>query len=188
MASYSKRESFFEKAEHLWTIDGSGLHITRQGSTSHIHFASITRLRLSYAPTQLKANRYTCEVFVSNGARFEIDNMHFYGIGDFEDRSESYCAMVSDLLLHIAQDRPDFMVDIGSGAYWLLVGFLMAAYGAFLWVINVATEASWNISALVKLGIVLVTLPLLVAWLISARPRRARIDAVPPEAVPSPSS
>lgn len=186
MSSYSKRESFFEKAEHLWTVDDAGLHITRQGYTSHVRFSSIARLRLSYAPTQLKANRYTCEVFVSKGFKFEIDNMHFYGIGDFEDRSESYCAMVNDLLAHIAQERQDFMVYIGSGAYWLLVGFLMAAYGAFLWAINLATEASWNLSALVKLGIVVVTLPLLAAWLISARPRRVRIHAIPPEAMPSP--
>ena len=119
MPHYSKRESLLEKTERTWTVDEGGLRVSQPGRADvYAPFADIQRVRLTFAPTRLKPNRYACVVWLRNGLKLETDNMHFKGIANFEDRSDSYRAMLEDLLKGIAADRPGFMVNIGSGAYW----------------------------------------------------------------------
>jgi hypothetical protein len=47
-----------------------------------------------------------------------------------------------------------------------------------------ARDAIWSGPTIAKLAIVMIALPLLVTWIVRARPRKAQIDAVPEDALP----
>jgi len=183
MPRYSRRESLFEKAERAWTVDASSLHVSRPGRDGvAVRFADITRLRLSYAPTRLKPNRFACTVFARDGRTFSTDNMHFRGLADFEDRSDSYRAMVEALLDGISADRPEFKVDIGASGWWIVLVLLVAAYVAVAVLLMLA--GGWLMAAVIGLPGLAISLPLLLRWLKHTRPRIAPIGALPPDALP----
>jgi hypothetical protein len=66
----------------------------------------VSSVRLGFAPTRLKARRYVFALKFRGGARFEIDNFHYRGFADFEDRSMDYAAFVRAALRRIAVAAP----------------------------------------------------------------------------------
>ncbi|MBW8880071.1 MAG: hypothetical protein JF615_01230 [Asticcacaulis sp.] len=184
--TYSKRESLFEKGERSWTVSRRGLDIADgHGQVLHIDFPDITGVRLAFAPTRYKAWRYVVVVSVKGGARFEIDNGHFTGVADFENRSATFRPMVEALLDGIRAINGRFKVQIGavSAAYWLQLGLVFGAYALLVAVIVLIGDA-WPWPAVAKGVVLLVSLPLLLAWIRRARPRTVPISALPQDALP----
>lgn len=186
--TYSKRESILEKGLRSWTVTDDGLEVaTASGHVSHIAWSAITGLQLSFAPTQYKPWRYRAVVKVRDGGKFEIDNGHYVHIGDFEDRSADYRDMIEALIDGLAAAKPNFRVHVGAGSMsyfsqMLFVGLMFAFLAYILWITD--GGGAWAWPAVVKMGIVIASLPVLVAWAVLARPRTAPITAVPEQALP----
>ncbi|WP_140986312.1 hypothetical protein [Asticcacaulis tiandongensis] len=114
-ASHSKRESFRESHERLWCVMPQGLNIVDADARSlRIDYRDIESLRVAYAPTQLKLWRYVAEIRLKSGHSFVIDNGHFHGIGDFEERSDSFRQMLAALFSTLKQHNPDAVLVTGE--------------------------------------------------------------------------
>ncbi len=184
--TYSKRESLFEKGERAWRVTGDTLYVSNDsGHTTTIPLDTITGLRLAFAPTQLKPWRYLA-VVRTRTATFEIDNCHFLGIGNFENRSAAYRAMIEALVVALKMNGARFQVAIGATAasYVVQVAFVVLAAVILTCALIITSFSAWPWTAVVKIAIILVSLPLLIRWLVRARPRRAPLDTLPPSALP----
>lgn len=141
-ASHSKRESFRESHERLWRVMPEGLNIVDADARSlRIDYRDIESLRVAYAPTQLKLWRYVAEIRLKSGHSFVIDNGHFQGIGDFEERSDSFRQMLAALFSTLKQHNPDAVLVTGEHQtrHWgysiiLCLSLLLLAWVA--WVVS----------------------------------------------------
>ncbi|MFT4089121.1 MAG: hypothetical protein QM645_00220 [Asticcacaulis sp.] len=114
-ASHSKRESFREAHERLWRVMPQGLNIVDADARSlRIDYRDIESLRIAYAPTSLKLWRHVAEIRLKSGHSFVIDNGHFHGIGDFEERSDSFRHMLAALFDALKQHNPDAVLVTGE--------------------------------------------------------------------------
>jgi hypothetical protein len=179
--TYAKRENVFEKGEHVWRAEAETLVWTRPaGDSLTVLWADVTSIRAAFAPTKWKAWRHLIEIDTRQGQRLTIDNAHFKGVGDFEDRSASFTPFALACVARIAEAAPEAGGWLGAsrGAY---VGQLAFVFGmlALLIFVLVALPTSLGVVVIAKLVLIVVSLPTAIAWAIKARPRRA---AVTPEA------
>lgn len=175
---YAKRANAFVAGEDIWTVTPDALVRTAPGGeTSRLVWSTVTEVRVAYAPTRMKFGRYLISLRARGGERWTIDNQHFAGIGDFEDRSDRFSPFVLACIERIAALAPQATARIGSSsaAYWSQLIFVSAMFALLVMVILLLPGSlSWLI--LVKLGLILAMLPVLIRWIGRARPRRVSLD------------
>ncbi len=185
---YRKRRNLFEKDECEWRVEPDAL-VFRDAHQHEIRLAwrDVKAVRLAYAPTRAKTWRHVFVLTMKSGLQTEIDNAHFAGIGDFEDRSASYAPFVRAALARIKAEAPDAVVRVGSSplAYLVQAAFVLAAF-AGLAAVLLLLPVSFSGIVIVKLALIAAFLPMLWRWLKYARPRRASFDALPDDAFPAP--
>jgi|GEM_PF-1005908 len=177
--AYSKRETIFETTEHQWRVEPAALVWTRPGGESlTLLWRDVTAFRAAFAPTKWKAWRHLIEIRSRQGQRLTIDNGHIKGVGDFEDRSETFTPFALACLERIAAESPAAKGSIGasSGAYAAQLAFMVTGLGLALLVL-VALPAPLGALILVKLALIAISLPLALLWAVRARPRRAALTA-----------
>lgn len=188
--SYSTRRNFFEKAECEWRVEDDALVMhNADGSEMRCPWKDLRRVQLSFAPTQWKPWRYVFALYFWGFGRIEIDNAHFKGIGDFEDRSSSYVPFVREVLAKIAVAAPQTKVHAGYNTASYVFNVLIVAV-AFLGLVLVVFLLplpfdAWPAIAFVKLPIIAAMLPLFFSWLRRARPRDVAISDIPEDALPN---
>jgi hypothetical protein len=175
---YAKRANAFVAGEDVWTVTPNALVRTAPGgATSRLAWSQVTEVRVAYAPTRAKFGRYLISLGARSGDRWTIDNQHFAGIGNFEDRSDRFTPFVLACIERIAALAPQATARIGSSAaaYWIQLIFVSAVFALLVAVILLAPGSlSWLI--LVKLGLIVAMLPVLIRWIGRARPRRVSLD------------
>ncbi len=175
---YAKRVNAFVGGEDVWTVTPDALVRTSPGGgTSRLVWTTVTGVRVSYAPTRLKADRYLISLNAGGGERWTIDNLHFAGIGNFENRSDRFTPFVLACIERIATLAPQATAQVGStaAAYWSQLVFVSAVFVLLVTVILLMPGSlSWLI--LVKLGLIVAMLPVLFRWIGRARPRRVSLD------------
>lgn len=190
MASYSKRETAFDPGEQAWTVEPEGLRWSRaDGATLGMAWARVREVRLAWAPTGPKPWRYTLTLVSPTAGAWTIDNGHYRGVGDFEDRSERFNPFVLACVAHVSAANPAARARLGAGplAYWALIGFVAVAFAALAAALLLLPaplkEPHW-----LKLGIVATLLPAGALFAVKSRPRttaleveafRAALPAVP---------
>jgi hypothetical protein len=102
--------------------------------------------------------------------------MHFKGIAQFEDRSDTFFPLVRAVVagVHAANPNASFRAGEKPAYYAFLLAFVLVVYALLALVLFTlpVVPGNFTISILIKLGIILVSLPLLLSWGIHARPRR----------------
>src|SRR5690606_5098391 len=94
--------------EKVWSLRGDVLWIGEEGGAEvPVPLASLRKVRLAYAPTRFQTGRYHCHLYGGTSRLATIQNEHYVGIANFEDRSGSYLALVEALLRRTARIRPD---------------------------------------------------------------------------------
>lgn len=175
---YAKRANAFGAGEDVWTVEPDALAHTRPGGgTSRLAWTAVTGVRLAYGPTRMKTNRHTLTLTTRDGAAWAIDNMHFAGIGNFEDRSETFTPFVLACVERVAALSPDARARLGStaGAYWSQLLFVSVTFALLAAVILMLPFTfSWLIIA--KLVLIVAMLPVMFRWLGHARPRKIALD------------
>ncbi len=188
MTTYRKRENFFEKGEREWRVDPHALVLrTPEGIEMAYAWCDVTTVRLRYAPTRAKTGRYVFDVAFKNGVDWSIDNIHFAGLADFEDRSAAYTPFVHAALARIKAEAPTAKAYAGATplSYYGQSAFVLVAFAALAAVlITLPVLDGIPGVAIVKLLIVAATLPFLIKWLRTSYPRPIMIDAIPENALP----
>lgn len=178
MTAYAKRENVFEKAERVWTVGEDALVWRRPGrGAARMAWTEVAALAVAYAPTRLKADRHRLTLRAADGRAWTVDNMSFRGVGDFEDRSETFTPFALACVARVAAASPGAKARIGATAleYWGQLAFVGAMF-ALLAVVILALPVTFGGVFWVKLAVIAGMLPVLVRWIVAARPRTVALD------------
>lgn len=177
MIVYSKRENFFEKEARRWTVEAEGLRSQIPGyPDAIIPWTAVIEIRLTFAPTRAKTWRHKLTVR-SRSATWTIDNVHFKGVGNFEDRSEAFSAFVLACVEKVQDQAPDAVGRLGAAplAYWAQVLFVGAMF-SLLALVVISFPVNYSGLIWVKLGLIAIMLPVLFSFVVRSWPRRAPLD------------
>lgn len=177
LARVARRLTLFEKAPAVTSAFSWGIrHDTPSGAPLRLTWSDIAAVRLAFAPTRFKRNRYEFNLLDRRGrSMLEVDNIHFRGVADFVEQNADFNAFVIAVATHLPQNNPDARLYAGASAlsYGLQGGFALVALLVLLAVVlNLALPgAILSGLTLVKLGLIIVSLPLLLKWFVKARPQ-----------------
>lgn len=177
MIAYAKRENLFEKGEHRWTVEPEGLRQSfPQGGEIGLRWDRVREIRLTYAPTRFKTWRHKLTLVGPAGA-WVIDNVHFAGVGNFEDRTATFAPFVLACVERVAALAPGATARLGSAplADWAQLAFVAAAF-ALLALAVIALPVSFSGMVWVKLLLVAAMMPVLLNFVVRSRPRRIALD------------
>jgi len=186
---YRRRRSAMSRGEREWRVEDDAL-VTRGGSGRERRYpwTDFTGVRLCFSPTRQKPWRYVFELQRKQGQKIEIDNAHFLGVGAFEDRSESYTPFVRAALARLAATNFKARALIGETPkrYFFLTLVALLGLGALAYVLAAVRTPldTLPFASLVKLGIILLMLPIFWRWVIGAVPKGVALDAIPERALP----
>lgn len=174
---YRRRASLTETGEVLWRAFPDRLEQYGPDGTLRmtVPYRNVQAVRLAFAPGRFQTSRFLMEL---QGTRSQLvlSNMHFAGIGNFEDRSETFLPLVRTVVTGIAAANPAARFTAGErpAYYWLMLGFNAFAFGMLALLLLTLPIVPGNISAsvIIKGVVILFTLPLLFSWAVNARPRR----------------
>lgn len=178
-ASYGQRSSAFEDFERTWVVDAEGLRVTLTGRrASAWAWRDLRSIRLAWAPTRLKPWRREVAFDFGPADKVAFDNGHFAGLGDFEDRTPAFTAIVRAAIVNAREANPAVRFDLGaaSATYWAQLIFAAAAFAVLAFVIIALPLPFWPWTAIAKLLIVAVLIPPTLKWIRRARPRRATAE------------
>ncbi len=186
---YEKRNDLFRSEPHRWRVEDDGIHETVPGKPARlIRWEDVAEMRLQYAPTRFKTWRHVFSLRTAAGERLEIDNVHFRGAADFEDRSAGYAAFVREVLGRVASRFPKKRLSLGAAPLpyffqvaWMAVAFYFLAMVLLVFPLPVGSAA---LSVTIKLGVVAFFLPTVMRWAVRSFPRQVRVDDVPESAFP----
>jgi len=172
--------------EILWRLEGETLFQISEGLPPFpIPLAEVSAIRLHYSPTRFQTGRYRCELKGGRWSAVSIQNEHYRGVADFEDRSETYRALVL-ALLHRRAALGTGCRYLGGVSVWVwLLNAAILFGGLFLlgFVLFTLGSGSSEIVA-VKLMVVVVLLPFGIRWIIQNRPSTFDPGSVPKGLLP----
>lgn len=177
------------RGEREWRVEDEAL-VTRGGSGNvrRIKWSEIVSVRLYHDPTPQKPFRYMFELKPRDKVTIVIDNAHYVGPGQYEDRSDTYTPFVRAALGRLAERSPKAMALMGETPkryFFLLVLSLIGLCGLAYVLVAIPTPLDGlPYGALIKFGIVLAMLPLFWLWVLRAMPRGVPLDAIPERALP----
>lgn len=172
---YKRRESVLTSGETEWRANDEGL--TRRdpdGNEVALKWSDVHFVQVRYNPTSLKRWLHMTRI-VSTNALMVLDNSHFVGFGDFEDRSATYTPLMRKALERIAVAAPNADIRVGSDstAYVAQILLILVAFSALAFVIlTLPVPVPLTFSISVKLLIIATGLPFLWRWIKTNRPRK----------------
>ena len=173
MIAYARRENLFEKGERRWIVEDTGLRqCWPQGGELLLRWADVREIRLTYAPTRFKTWRHKLTLRGPAGA-WVIDNVHYAGVGRFEDRSDSFGPFVLACVEQVAEQAPGAAARLGAAplAYWAQLLFVAAAFSLLAMVV-ITLPVNFTGMIWLKLALVAAMLPVLFVFVVRSRPRR----------------
>lgn len=179
------RVSALEK-ECAWKLDGDTLWIATEGRPDiPIPLAGIVRLRLSYDPSRFQTNRFRCHLYNANGKCGVIQNDSYRGMADFEDRSESYVALVRALIPRIASLSPRCTFRSGTSNlnWWVQAIFLLGVF-SLLFLVMFALYTAIGPLVIVKLVIIAFFVPVAIRWFLRNKPKAFDPQEIPDAMLP----
>jgi hypothetical protein len=173
--TYAKRQTAFDREEHQWRVEPEALIWVRPGGESlTAPWRDVVAVRAAFAPTRWKPWRHVLEIVNRQGPRLLIDNAHLRGVGDFEDRSETFSRFALACIASIETAAPSARGWIGAGwgRYLGQAGFAGAVI-LLATIVLLALPSALGGTVLLKLALIGAMLPLAAVWLVRSRPRRA---------------
>ncbi len=177
------------RSEREWRIEEDAL-VTRgdSGREKRYSWADIVSVRLLHDPARARAWRYIFELQPKHARKIVIDNAHYIGARDFEERSESYTPFVRAAIARWAETHPRGRVLIGETPkryFFLLIAALifLCILAYFLVAVRTPLDAT-PYANLVKFGIILLMLPIFWRSVLKVVPRGVAPDEIPDRAFP----
>lgn len=173
--------------EKRWSLKGDVLWLAAgEYPAVPIPLASLKEVRLLFSPTRVQRNRYQCHLYNAGGCCGAFQNEHYRGVMDFEDRSDSYNALVRLLASRTSSVNPRCRFTTGTAGWsWLLQTAFLA--GVLLLLIFVFVTMGSAVTGLVvlKLLIVLFYFPTAFSWIRKNKPREFPPGEVPAKMLPA---
>lgn len=184
---YRRRRSAIARGEREWRVEDDALvSRTTTGAEQRTLWRDVVGVRLCCAPLRRRPWRYVFELQQRNGRKITLDNAHYVGPGQYEERSDAYCAFVRAATARIAAANPRARALIGETPkrYFFLLLAAMAAIFLAGWALALAPGPE-----IVKLSALLLLLPAFGWVVLRVMPRGVALDAIPARALPlSPSN
>jgi hypothetical protein len=190
--AHAVRENVFENTI-VWRLGRLGPEALEREETAadgktrifRIPYAEIRELRLSFAPSRFDSFRYRCDLRVGRRT-ISFVSTHYAGVGDFENRAESYGSLVRGLVERVAAANPSCRFRAGKRpvVYWAEHIFLFAMIVLLVFVIGTLSGFNFSTIVWVKLGIVVTYIPLVAAYTRKNWPQHFDPKAIPTELVP----
>jgi len=186
---FKRRRNAMSRSEREWRVEEGAL-VTRGGSGAERRYlwSDIVAVRLCFSPTRQKPWRYVFELQRRQGQKIEIDNAHYAGAGDFEDRSSTYKPFVQAALAALKQENPKARALIGETPkrYFFLMLASLVGLGAMAYAMVAARTPldALPYAPLIKFGIILLMLPIFFRLVMGAVPRGFPLDQIPERALP----
>lgn len=184
-AVYRRRASVLE-AEREYRAEAEHLIVRESGGAERRRpWAEVRSVRLGFAPTEQKLGRFATTLVFASGERLRLDNMHWRGFGDFEDRSPAYRRFVEAAVDRIAAHAPGAAAYAGAPApsYVAQIAALAGALALLGWALSLLTPLERYGRMLAAAGL-LSALPVALAWMVMARPRRLDLRKLPSTVLP----
>jgi len=186
IVAYRRRTSVLE-AEREYRVEPDALVIAESGTGGErrLPWSEVRRIRLSYAPTEFKLGRYILALAFGSGEKVQVDNMHWRGLGDFEDRSGSYRAFAAATAGRVAALAPAAKAEAGAPAWsWVIQILFLASAMTLLSFVVIGLGAFGGAFELVRMALVVAMLPAAAVWMVRARPRPLDLNALPESVLP----
>jgi hypothetical protein len=178
-AVYRKRENLFVNGETEWRVaDDALIRVTPDGKETRVPWRDVTSLRLRFYPTSAKPWLHEFHLATASAA-IVIDNCHFAGVGDFQDRSADYSAFVRAALAHIRACAPGATVALGSNpaTFWTMMAFVAASMALLAAVlILIPLPAPLPVVVIAKLAVFVIALVRLPRWIARNWPREGDLE------------
>jgi len=190
---YRRRGGAISRSEREWRVEDDAL-VTRGGSgrEKRYRWSDIASVRLLHDPVRACSWRYVFELQPKDESKIVIDNAHYCGARDFEDRSDSYTPFVRAAIARWAVTHPKGRVLIGETPkrYFFLLISALLGLGVLAYVL-VAVPTPLDAlpyANLVKFGIILLMLPIFWRAVLKVMPRGVAPDQIPDRAFPTNSN
>lgn len=186
---YRRRRGPVSRGEREWRVgDDALVMVSPSGGEKRTLWKDVIGVRLYHEELRRRPWRYAFELHTRQGGRIVIDNAHWAGGSDYEDRSTSYTPFVRAALARIAAANPKARLLTGETQkryfFLMLTALLAIAALAFaLLLIRTPLDAT-PFAAPVKLGLILLLLPVFWLGVLRSLPRGAPLDCVPERALP----
>ncbi len=190
---YRRRGSAISRTEREWRVDDDALvSCGGAGREKRYRWCDIVSVRLLHDPARARAWRYVFELQPKHERKIVIDNAHYLGARDFEERSESYTPFVRAAIARWAATHPKGRVLIGETPkrYFFLLIAALLGLGVLAYIL-VAVRTPLDAvpyANLVKFGIILLMLPIFWRAVLKVVPRGVAPDEIPERAFPSNSN
>lgn len=116
---YSFRKSILEKERH-YSIGDEALTIEEEDmATERVPFRDIQQVHLRFHRTKQR-DYYQCILKTASKGKILLQNVHFAGFADFEDRRDTYVPFIRALHTTLAGYPGQIRFEAGS---WLTYGF-----------------------------------------------------------------
>lgn len=178
---YRQRISAFEKGEVLWQAypDRLEKHGPDGALQLTIPYERVRRVRIAWAPSRGQPGRLLMEL-TGSVSSVTISNMHYAGFANFEDRAETFYPMLWLVALGVRRANPaaEFRAGERAELYWPLVCFAfgaLAMLAALLFSLPIGV-GDITASAIIKIGLIVIALPVLFGWAWKSRPRKFNPD------------
>jgi hypothetical protein len=186
---YRRRRGAVSRGEREWRVEDDAL-VTRgpRGGERRIQWKDFISVRLYCEAARGRPWRYVFELQPRHARRVVIDNAHCVGPGRYEDRSSSYTPFVRAALQRISAANPKARALTGETPrrYFFLLLCALLGFGALAFgLIAVRTPLDPHPYAMpLKLGLILLMLPVFWIVIIRAMPRGLPLDQVPERVLP----
>lgn len=187
--TYRRRANAMSRSEREWRVEGDAL-VTRgsSGREKRYRWTDIVSVRLIHEPARARAWRYAFELQPKHARRICIDNAHYLGEGSFEERSDTYTPFVRAAVACWAATHPTGRVLIGETPkrYFFLMLASLLGLGAVAYVLAAVRTPldALPFAIAVKLGLILLMLPIFWRLVLKAIPRGVAPDQIPARALP----
>lgn len=187
--TYCRRGGAISGSEREWRVDDDAL-VSRgaSGREKRYRWSDIVSVRLLHDPVRARSWRYVFELQPEHDRKIVIDNAHYLGARDFEERSESFTPFVRAAIARWALAHPKGRVLIGETPkryFFLLIAALifLCVLAYFLVAVRTPLDAM-PYANLVKFGIILLMLPIFWRSVLKIVPRGVAPDQIPDRAFP----
>jgi len=185
MTVYHRRTSILEPALE-YRAEADALVIASPTGERRLPWRDVREIRLTFAPTEQKVDRYVLALRFAGAGKVQIDNMHWRGVADFENRSESYRPFALAVAERVARLAPGAKAAAGAPFWSYALQILaMAVPATFLvWLLLEIGGHRPGESVLGKVLYIAWALPIALVWMVRGRPRKLDLNALPDSVLP----
>ena len=185
--AYAKRRNRFDEQDCGWWIDGEFLIASDgKGVERRVRLSDVLEVQTAPAPARFRPWRHQTVLGLRDSSRIVIDNAHYVGTANFEDRTAEYAPFIRELVDHVIERAPYAKARRGASylgyvAMLVFVGVVLVLLGALIFLLPIEGVPG---VVFIKAALLLLAAPPLFAWVLKSRPVGIRLEDLPAGALP----